>query len=66
MTSFDWAFGLVIVFVIAIFFAGAFCGKNLPPTEKQVIEAIHSYQSNAFVNAERLKKIKKALEEKEQ
>lgn len=63
MSSFDWGFGLVIGFIVAIFLAGAFCGKNLPPTEKQIIEAIHSYQSNAFVNAERLKRIETALKE---
>ena len=63
MSNFDWAFGLAVVFVVAIFFAGAFCGKTIPPTEKQIIEAIQSYQSNAFVNAERLKRIEKALKE---
>lgn len=63
MSSFDWVFGLVIGFTVAIFFAGVFCGKNLPPTEKQIIEAIHLYQSNAFVNAERLKRIETALKE---
>lgn len=63
MSNLDWTFGIVIVFTVAIFFVGAFCGRHLPPTEKQVIEAIHSYQSNAFVNAERLKRIEKALKE---
>lgn len=63
MSDFDWGFLLVIVFIVAIFFAGAFCGKNLPPTEKQIIQAIHSYQSNAFINAERLKRLEQALKE---
>lgn len=54
---------LIGLFLTALVLGGMLLGHQLPPSEKQIIQAIHSYQSNAFVNAERLKRIEKALKE---
>lgn len=63
MSNFDWGFFVACLLALGLFMIGVSVGIKHQPNEKQIIEAIHSYQSNAFVNAERLKRIEQALKE---